>query len=91
MSYLAVWAASFFSVFLLGLQSRNVNQGRYILAVITSFGINVAQFSFVKIASTGSYDIFTASSIGGCMGILSSIWFYKNIIERNGNGKKHSA
>lgn len=80
--YLLMFAGSFVLVFLLGIQSRNVVAGRYMAAVMTSFGISVSQFIFVKYAATGSYDVFFVNAAGGCLGIAGSIWFYKHILER---------
>lgn len=84
---LIMFGTCFLQVFLLGLQSKNVNQGRYAAAVVTSFGISVANFTFVKYAAGGSMTAFVSTSVGGCCGIAASIWFYKNFMERKGNGK----
>ena len=78
--YFAMFFASFFVVFLLGLQSKNVNQSRYTAAIVTSFGISVSNFTFVKYASTGGHASFWVCAIGGCLGIAFSIWFYDNIL-----------
>lgn len=86
--YFVMFWSSFFAVFLLGLQSKNVNQSRYMAAVITSFGISVSQFTFVKYAANGSYDVFGVTAVGGCAGIACSIWFYKSFMEgRRSNGR----
>lgn len=82
---------SFVVVFLLGLQSRNVNMGRYVAAIVTSVGISVSQFIFVKYAASGNIWALLISTVGGCLGVASSIWFWKNIMERKYHGnKKHS-
>lgn len=80
--YLLMFAGSLVLVFLLGVQSRNVVAGRYMAAVMTSFGISVSNFIFVKYAATGSYDVFFVNAAGGCLGIAGSIWFYKHILGR---------
>lgn len=77
-----VFFGAFISVFLLGLQSKNVNQGRYLAAVVTSFGISVSQFIFIKYAAAGSLVVFALSAAGGCLGITCSIWFYQVFLER---------
>lgn len=82
LDYCIMFIGSFTVVFLLGLQSRNVNMGRYWAAVITSAGISVSQFIFVKYASSGSYQALAVSTAGGCIGIASSIWFYRTVIEK---------
>lgn len=77
-----VFLGNFCVVFLLGLQSRNVQAGRYLAAVLVSAGINISNFIFVKYASAGALDVLTISTLGGCSGIACAIWFYQNVIER---------
>lgn len=78
--YMAMFFANFFVVFLLVLQSKNVMQSRYVAAVVTSVGISIANFTFIKYAASGTLDAFTVCAIGGCLGIAASIWFYDNLI-----------
>jgi hypothetical protein len=80
--YLIMWAASFALVFLLGIQSKNVQRSRYLAAVITSFGISVGNFTFVKYASAGTLDAFWACALGGCMGIAVSIWVSDHVLHK---------
>lgn len=80
--YVTMFISSLIVVFLLGLQSRNVNAGRYMSAVATSFGISVSQFIFVKYAAQGSYDVLAATAAGGCIGIAGSIYVYSNFMEK---------
>lgn len=80
--YLLMFCSSFFVVFLLGLQSKNVNQSRYFAAIVTSFGISVGQFLFAKYAATGNVTAFLTCAIGGCMGIAFSIWFYDTVLHK---------
>lgn len=77
-----IFAGAFTVVFLLGLQSRNVVAGRYLAAVMTSAGISLSQFIFVKYAASGSLTVLGISTLGGCLGIASAIWFYGNVMER---------
>jgi len=84
--FLLVFLGNFTVVFLLGIQSRNVQHGRYLAAVLTSAGINISNFIFVKYASNGALAVLGVSTLGGCMGIATAIWFYKHIIERKSNG-----
>lgn len=88
--YLLMFAANFAVVFLLGLQSRNVTAGRYVAAIVTSFGISVANFTFIKYAADGSLDAFAFCAAGGCVGIAASIWFYENVIQHGWNRRKNS-
>lgn len=80
-----IFLGNFCVVFLLGLQSRNVQAGRYLAAVLVSAGINVSNFIFVKYAANGALEVLGVSTLGGCMGIASAIWFYQNVMERNYN------
>lgn len=77
-----IFAGAFTVVFLLGLQSRNVVAGRYLAAVMTSTGISLSQFIFVKYAASGSLAVLGISTLGGCLGIAGAIWFYGNVMER---------
>lgn len=80
--YAIAFSCNFAVVFLLGLQSKNVNNGRYVAAIITSFWLSVSQTVFVKYMSAGGFDIFLAAAIGGCMGIATSIWFYDKYMKK---------
>jgi hypothetical protein len=77
-----IFLGAYTVVFLLGLQSRNVVAGRYVAAMLTSAGISLSQFIFVKYAASGSLAVLTISTMGGCLGIASAIWFYKNVMDR---------
>lgn len=81
-----VFLGAYTVVFLLGLQSRNVVAGRYVAAMLTSAGISLSQFIFVKYAAGGSLAVLGISTLGGCLGIASAIWFYKHIMERKTHG-----
>ncbi len=86
-AYLLIFCSSFVVVFLLGLQSKNVNQGRYVAAMLTSLGISVSQFVFVKYAAVGSLDVLFVSAAGGVLGIASSMWFHRHVIEKRFKAK----
>ena len=49
MNALFIFAATFAVVLFLGLQSLNVNGGHKLLAVLTSFGISVANLFILKV------------------------------------------
>ena len=74
---LAIFGATFLSVFTLGLQSLNVNQGHYLAAAVTSFFIGVGHFALYKWMPQASISQFAAYSIGGITGITSSMWFHR--------------
>ena len=78
---LAVFLASFFQVFLLGLNSQFVRNQWVGSVFIVSWFISVAQFTYTKIVAMTSgadvFFIFCSSGIGGSLGIVSSIYFYR--------------
>lgn len=80
--YLTMFASSLCVVFLLGIQSKNVMNSRYLAAVLTSAGINVAQFIFVKYAAAGALSTLAVTTAGGCTGIACAILFYDHVLGR---------
>jgi hypothetical protein len=84
--YGMLFLGSFTVVFLLGIQSRNVIAGRYLAAVLTSAGISISNFIFVKFAAGGALSVLGVSTLGGCCGIAFAIWFYQHVIERKRYG-----
>lgn len=69
-----LFAASFCNVFLLGFQSKNVQRSRYFLAAVTSAGITLAQYFFVRYAAHGEGTTFLlVSGLAGVLGILAAI------------------
>ena len=86
--YALMFFSSFVVVFLLGIQSRNVNASRYVSAMITSLGISASQFIFVKYVIEGSWGVFVTTALGGCIGVVFSIWFYSKFMEKR-NDDKH--
>lgn len=79
--YVMMFVAAYSSVFLLGLQSKNVQASRIAAAIYTSIGISISQFIFVKYSATGSLLAMVCMTAGGALGIASSIYihdrFYK--------------
>lgn len=80
--YAAMWSATFALVFLLGIQSRNVQRSHYFAAILTSLGISIGNFTFIKFAAAGTFDAFAVCAVGGCMGIAFSIWFSDNVLHK---------
>lgn len=80
--FLLMFVSSYFMVFLLGIQSKNVMGSRYVAAIVTSAGINLANFIFVKYAAAGAYSSLAVITAGGCCGIASAIWFYDHILRK---------
>ncbi len=75
---IALFFASFFNVFLLGLNSQFVRDRWIGACVFVSFNISIAQFVYTRVVAT-SDDVmlsFIGSSVGGALGITCSIIFY---------------
>lgn len=75
--------AAFAMVFFLGLQSKNVNQSRYVAAALTSICILGSQFIFTKIAVSAGVIEFLVLAAGSAAGITSSIWAHDWVTARN--------
>lgn len=80
---LIVFVAGYFSTFLLGFQSRNVNYGHYVWAAATSFSIAL---SSTFLWSTILKDLTLVSAVvygfSGATGITSSMYVHKRWINK---------
>lgn len=74
---LIIFAATYISVFTLGLQSLNVNQGHYLAAAVTSFFISTGHILLYKHMPDPSALELVGYYTGAIAGITSSIWFHK--------------
>lgn len=79
MTLLALFASTFCLVFFLGLQSLNVNSGRYVAAFLTSFGICIGQLVLYKLAPDASGTELAAYLCGGPVGIVTSMAFHRRV------------
>ena len=66
--------AAFFMVGLLGLQSKNVQHSRYLAAAMTSMGISLSNYIFVKSVAVGGIDTLLIVMVGGASGIMAAIY-----------------
>lgn len=84
MELIALFFASFFNVFLLGVNSQFVRDQLVSLVFVLSWGISSSQFVFARIVSKSSEPVaaYLVSGFGGAIGICSSIYFYKWFIPR---------
>ena len=78
MSHLALVGSTFVLVFFLGLQSLNVNRGRYLAAFVTSFGIGISNLVLYKLAPEASGTEIAAFLIGGPFGIVASMYAHNH-------------
>ena len=80
--YVILFFAAFFMVGLLGLQSKNVQHSKYVAAAITSMGISLANFVFVKAVAVGGYDTLLVVMVGGATGIMVAIYAHDHLFTR---------
>jgi len=74
MTALSIFAATFVTVFALGFQSLNVNNGHYGAAAFTSLVIGVSHLVLYKILPDGDAVTCVAFLIAGPLAITSSMW-----------------
>jgi hypothetical protein len=74
-----VFFASFISVFALGLQSLNVNQGQYGLASLTSIIICTGSLGLFKVLPESGIVQIAAYFVGCNLGILTSMWSHPRL------------
>ena len=74
MNYVMLFFAAFFMVGLLGLQSKNVQHSRYLAAAMTSMGISLSNYIFVKSVAMGGIDTLLIVMVGGASGIMAAIY-----------------
>ena len=85
MNALFLFAATYFLVLFLGLQSLNVNGGHRFLSALTSFGIGTANITILKImpGPTGGLELI-AYLTGGPAGILTSMAIHPWMVKKFG-------
>ena len=86
MTELLLFASTFITVFALGFQSLNVNQGQYWSAFLTSFFIGGSSLVLYKMLPDASIPQSAAYLLGGATGIVSSMWVHRRTL-----GKKKAA
>jgi len=79
MNALLLFLSTLLLVFFLGLQSLNVNQGRYVSAFFTSFGIGVGNLALYKLAPEASGAEVVAYLSGGPIGIVCSMAVHRRL------------
>lgn len=77
MNALLCFAATFVSVFALGLQSLNVNQGHYRAAALTSLLIGGGHIALYRYMPGADLVEIAGYLAGGVTGITSSMWFHR--------------
>ena len=82
MTYAALFASAFITVFLLGVQQLNVHGRHYLAAGITSLGIGGAQIFLWRLIPTASAWEIAATLAGGPAGIVAAMWLHPILIRR---------
>lgn len=72
-----VLGSAFVTVFCLGLQSQNVNQGHYVAAVVTSLFISTGSMYLYQYMTVPTLADKLCFYIGAASGIAFSIWFHR--------------
>jgi uncharacterized membrane protein YuzA (DUF378 family) len=86
---LTVALTGFASVFALGFQSRNVNNGDYLWAAGTSLFVGFSQaYLWKHVIDMGSFAAAATYSVAGATAIVSSMWVHKRFIEGKKSGEK---
>lgn len=77
-SYLIASAITFTSVFLKGLQHKNVQHDMYMSIFVTSFGMAALDFAIIKfIADATNWSMALFCGAGAAFGMISSVAFHK--------------
>lgn len=82
MTALAIFASTFVTVFALGFQSQNVNQGHYWWAAITSVVIGGSSIWLYKLLPDANPIQIAAYIAGGVTGITASMYAHRRWIRR---------
>jgi len=68
------------SVFALGFQSQNVNQGHYLAAAITSLAIGIGHLALYRLMPGAGTTEIAAFLLGGPIGITTSMWAHRRTL-----------
>ena len=80
MTELALFASCFISVFALGFQSQNVNQGHYLAAFVTSFAIGGGHLLLYRLMPQANTAEIIAYLMGGPFGITASMIVHRRFM-----------
>jgi hypothetical protein len=83
MTAFALFLSAFISVFALGFQSLNVNNGHYVAAFLTSFVIGIGHLSLYRYLPEATTSQTIAYLLGGPFGITASMWAHPKIFARS--------
>lgn len=82
MTHLTLFLSAFATVFLLGIQQKNVIGNHYAAAIVTSIGIGSAQIFLWKLIPQADAGQIAATLCGGPIGIVAAMWSHPRIFGR---------
>lgn len=82
MTHLALFASAFFTVFMLGIQQKNVHGEHYLAAIVTSFGIGGAQIFLWRLVPDANASQIVATLLGGPFGIIAAMYLHPRLMRR---------
>lgn len=77
-----VFLGTFATVFALGFQSQNVNQGHYKAAMLTSFAIGAGNLLILRMVPEGDALAMAAYLCAGPLAIVTSMWVHDRTLGR---------
>lgn len=77
MNEFLLFVSCFVSVFALGFQSQNVNQGHYVAAFLTSFLIGAGHLALYRLMPEATFSEVAAYMLGGPFGITASMYVHR--------------
>lgn len=81
MTELALFASTFITVFALGVQSLNVNNGHYLAAFATSLAIGGGNLVLLKLVPGDTTPLQIAAYLaGGPFGIVAAMWAHPRLV-----------
>lgn len=84
MNALFIFIATFITVFALGFQSQNVNQGHYKAAMLTSFAIGAGNLFILRMVPVGDVWASAAYLCAGPLAIVASMWVHERVLGKGG-------
>ncbi len=83
-TYLIAGVVSFVSVFIKGIQHKNIAGNHYRLVILTSYAIAFADVWLVGLMARSSLDIAIPCGTGGAIGIALSMYIHNRFIKPKG-------
>lgn len=81
-THITLFLSAFITVFLLGVQQKNVLGNHYLAAILTSFGIGGAQIFLWRLVPDANATQILATLAGGPVGIVAAMWVHPKIFKR---------